>query len=267
MLSFPHGHADDPGRARIRPLHEQPSPTPDDAGSGATSPPRRDDRRRDHAPVPSLQLAVLLWCLWLLVHWLLAMTLNPPLRLERWIILIAAVGYLALWPTLRLAQRPSATAPAPALILLEWLALGIVFQALIWPLGFIARWSLTQTAWVNTAMLAWALLAAAFVAWGATARRGIERAIAAALCILILIGEPVVMALLALGGQPGWPMRISPLQTLWRLTAPFGEYRPEPWTHHAIAIAVAAVFAWTLVVLLTRLTARQPNKMRDRIRR
>ena len=214
--------------------------------------------------MPELQLAVLLWCLWLLVHWVLATMLGPPLRLERWIILIAAVGWLALWPALCLSRRPSRPAiagrplrarPGPGMILAEWFALALVFQALAWPLGFIAGWTLRQTAWVNTAMLSWALLTAAFVAWGAAARRARERVVAMTLCLMLLVGEPLLVSLLAMLGPRGWDMRLTAVASLWHLTAPHAQYQPQPWVSFTLSMAVTAAAAWGIVVAVTRARA------------
>ncbi|MEX1017591.1 MAG: hypothetical protein WDZ31_12685, partial [Phycisphaeraceae bacterium] len=122
---------------------------------------------------------VLLWCLWLLGSWLVVRWQESSGRVDRWMLLASAVGLMAAWPTVRLSQvrrpagrlgtRPGAVAARLRRrwrlmeVAVEWLCLALVFQAVVWPLSFVAGWGLAQTLWLNVAMVAWSAVTAALV--------------------------------------------------------------------------------------------------------
>lgn len=226
----------------------------------------RDDKSNHGTPT---QFMVLLWCLWLLGSWAVVRWQAPPMALERWMLLAAVVGLMVAWPAVRLSQRrlpvgrlgrrPGVVASRLRRqwqlmdLAVEWLCLALVFQAVVWPLSFVAHWGLSQTLWMNAAMLAWSFAAAALVAWGCVFAHGAWRGVAMAGCLLLLAGEPVVVALLTLvtsSWHGGWG--VSPLPTLWVLS--------EPTTHEATEVArgqttgmIAAVVAgWLLLALAAR---------------
>lgn len=229
------------------------------AGASAESAPLAE-------PGPGVQLTLLGWCLWLLTAWLVALWVNAATPAVRWMVFASVVGLMLAWPAVRLAQvRPADVwamgEPARGrlillLTFLEWLCLVLVFQAVIWPLGLVARWELEQTLWLDTAVLGWSLVIAALTAWGCQSTRGGVRAVAMAACVLVVVGEPAAVALWTLGASepmgPAWAMRVSPVQTLWALTHEGALWDGDPWRIRAGTAAAAGVLAWALLPVLVR---------------
>src|SRR5206468_387657 len=129
-------------------------------------------------------------------------------------------------------------------VLVDWFSLNLVLQAVIWPLRLIADWPLSQTLWIDAALAGWSLLAGLLVAWGCRSNRGGDRTAVMLLCMLIVLGEPAALAVLgAAAPRSGvhWVMRISPVQTLYHLTAQDPDWMPRPWTWITASVAGAAV--------------------------
>jgi hypothetical protein len=237
-------------------------------------PPRRRGLTHDFAT----RGLVLMWCLWLLGSWSLTMGVKPVLPNIRYMVLSAAIGFLVLWPLLRLSQQvvrlrygvnePDAGGPAvlraepvgrgasAGTIFADWLSLLAVFQAVLWPLPLTTGWSIQQALWLDAAMAAWSLLVAAIVALGCAADSPVRRTIAMVLVLALLVGEPVVMAVMNLhaerGGGVTWLMRVSPLQAIWEMTSAPIDWRPQRWAERVIAVACAAVVAWGIVGVMRR---------------
>ena len=76
------------------------------------------------------------------------------------------------------------------------------------------------------------------------------------LCILLLLGEPAVMALMNLGSQHAlgqtWSMRVSPLEAIWQMTDKPSSWLVGPWRERVLAVAAAAVAAWIIVAISAR---------------
>lgn len=218
---------------------------------------------------------VLGWCIWLLGSWSSTLLIESTVPAARWMVFASVTGLMLLWPVIRLSQdlaiggRLSAeVAPiggpamlrrhpsprlvgGPGLALADWLALIIVFQAVIWPLRLSAGWSITQTIWLDGAIVAWSLLVAAIVAVGSLARRGRYRAMAMLLCVLLMFAEPAALALLRRAGvYVAWQMHVSPLQAIWGLSTPPVLWEPDPWRFQVVAVAGAALVAWLGAMLV-----------------
>jgi hypothetical protein len=137
-------------------------------------------------------------------------------------------------------------------VLLEWLALAMVFQVVLWPLCANMDWKPRQTLVLDAAVTGWSLLTAALVALGCASRRGVVRTAAMAGCMVLLLGEPAVMALITVGAAgrvaTTWTMRLSPLETIWALTAPGALERSEAWLPQAIGILFAGTLIWMLIL-------------------
>ncbi len=61
-----------------------------------------------------------------------------------------------------------------------------------------------------------------------------------ALCVGVLLAEPAAMLLS--GGR--WPVRVSPLEAVWALSAPAARARYGAWTPQVAAVAAAAAIGW-----------------------
>ena len=138
----------------------------------------------------------------------------------------------------------------PGLIFRDWFALNGVFQAVIWPHLLTGQWSFEQAGWVSASMATWSLLIAAIVAWGCRSLAGLRRTAAMLLVMLLLFGEPLILALaneLADRWQQSgldWPMSISPIEAIYALTAPPLDYSPGQWRITVLCVLVVAVMSW-----------------------
>lgn len=225
---------------------EIPSPTHrSDAAKGALVPAEDISAMGDGQ---TIRIMVLGWCLWLIGTWMAALWTGTAVPAARWMLLSTTVGMTVLWPIIRLSLDGPMQWPPPRLVALEWLALTGILQAVIWPLALTAGWGIGQAAWLDAAVMAWSLLAAAVVAVGIGSTHATHRATAAVLCVLLLFGEPVAVALFTVAEPGNWTLRISPFQTLWTLSEA-GHQWSHPQLHlHVILAAVAAVLAWIVVV-------------------
>ena len=203
---------------------------------------------------------VLAWCLWLLGSWAVARWLDSSGPVVRWMVLAALSGLMLLWPAFRLSQdypvaqgygstASGPTAMPPGRVLLDWLSLNIVFQAVVWPLHVTAGWSVSQTLLLDAAVASWSLVTALLIAWGGRHRIGTQRTWAMVLCLLLVAGEPLVMVLM---NNATWHMRVSPIETIWVLTGPAGSWSADPWIERVAAVAAAAIWGWGVLAIFNR---------------
>jgi hypothetical protein len=173
-------------------------------------------------------------------------------------------------------------------VLRDWAVLNLIFQAVIWPLQLVPEWgreggqwqelvsaferSLERIVWLDLALAGWSLVIALLVAWGTRPGGWRRRALAMGLCLLVLVGEPLLMALLNIGSRLRaggslanlvdpvgarlahqaaagitpwcWIMRVSPVQALWGLTIDPVNWVAEPFASQVIAILAAGVAGW-----------------------
>lgn len=199
------------------------------------------------------------WCLWLLGTWCVTLLRVSPVPGVRLMILSSLVGVMLVWPAFRLSQGREGPGgrgiASTAVVMIDWWCLMLIFQAVIWPLRVVAAWSYAQAFWLDAAVLAWSLLVGAIVAAGRLFGSGLARSLAMAACVLLLVGEPLLMALT----QGRWTMRVSPLQAIWELSRPAIDADPARAQPLIIAAGVAAGAAWLAVVLLTAGTAVRPR--------
>lgn len=221
-----------------------------------------------------LQIILLGWCFWLLGVWGVALRMAPTGAAVRWMIMLAVVGLMLVWPAVRLSlggrrpqhgmlwddvggeHRQPLTGDAPSLILVEWLCLMLIFQAVVWPVRWVAHWSFEQAAWVDAAVAAWSLVAALLVAVGVRLGRGLARAAVMLLAVALVVVEPLLVAATVWGGDNlgrGWTMRVTPLQAVWQLAGPAASFKPGDWPMVIVSVGVAAFIGW---ILLLRLSAK-----------
>lgn len=229
--------------------HEGSAGRPAPPSSTPTPPHRRDFTPRE---------LVLAWCLWLLGSWSVTLAMDSALPAVRWMVMSSLVGVGLLWPMLRLCQDgPGPLDSSARHALRDWLALALVWQAVVWPLRVTAQWSVAQALWLNLALLAWALLIAVVIAWGRrpSARTG-PRWPAMLAAVLLLLGEPSAMiGWTLIGGRP-WDMAVSPVATLWTLSAPPVDYQPDDAVVRVLPTLAAAALAWMIYPALRRWSGR-----------
>lgn len=206
------------------------------------------------------------WCLWLLGSWSVTLWIDSTVPAVRWMIFAAMIGLMVIWPVLRLSHDTlgsQARVPERAFesvtsgqIMADWLSMMLVFQAVLWPLRISSNWSLEQCGWLDAAVASWSLLIGAVVAFGCASVSGARRALAMLLCLLLFLGEPLVMALVnySAARRAGviWPMRLSPIEAIWTLTAEPSAWMLGAWRERILAVALAAAAAWVWVIFSTR---------------
>ncbi|MEM6459230.1 MAG: hypothetical protein AAF710_07540 [Planctomycetota bacterium] len=217
---------------------------------------------------------VLGWTLWLLGAWGVLWAVDGwPVPALRVMVFMALVGMMGVWPALRLGQA-SGGAGEPAEVSVaewaracrgvaaDWLALNLVFQAVVWPLRLAAGWSTVQVGWLVLAVGGWSLLTGLVVAWGRGVDRGGWRVGAMAVCVAVVVAEPLlwwagyeVRGAEVVGSLPGGPMRLSPVQAVWGLTQPAGAESgaaaARAVTDHAsqvVGVSAAAAAGWGVLV-------------------
>lgn len=244
--------------------HYPPSPPASKMGKR-----KRKVKRRD----PSPRFLVICFCVWLLGAWFVALDSTSMVRPIQWMVLCAFFCVMAFWPVLRLSQFRNATDldestsadsfRSPGRLFIDWLCLNLVFQTIIWPLHLNAQWHHSQTMWISATLASWSLITGAIVAMGCRSDRPLHRTLAATLCMLLLVGEPLIRVLPSWlsGGRlgSGWlrgeggeiAFFTSPLALIWELTSPAVTWGQQLWVTQVPAIALAGVTAW-LVVVATR---------------
>ncbi len=217
-------------------------------------------RRASRPQIPGGSKGLVLgWCLWLLGSWAVLLPMEGAAWAVRGMIVSGLVGMMLLWPLVRLSESPAegaVQAPRWLLVLgvlVEWLSLMAVFQAVVWPLRVTGEWGLAQTLWLDGAVASWSLMTAALLAMGVQSRRSVGRSGVMALCVLLLLAEPMWMGL---AETEGWVMRVSPLATVWALTSPGRQWQSDPWVGHVIGAACAAAAMWTVVIVSLALSSR-----------
>jgi hypothetical protein len=220
--------------------------TPNSYQTGSPPKPGDGPRVSSHEEVGSLLLG---WCLWLLGTWAVTLMIDSLKPGSRWMVLSAAIGLMAIWPAVRLSQHDKQRFLSELWrILLDWLCLILILQIVIWPLRITSGWSFAQTGWIAGGLLGWSLLTGLLIA--AAGRLG--RVPAMCLCLLLLLGEPVVLVLFdgAIDPTAWWLTCFRPLQTLWGLTAPASKLTIEPWAGNVRAVLLLAVVGWTVVLVI-----------------
>jgi hypothetical protein len=208
-------------------------------------------RRREPADPGWLRIVIVVWCFWLLGAWGAAWLSDTSVPRVRWMMFAGSFGLMLAWPAFRLSQQVRSDEPGHGAlqVLLDWIAMVGVYQAVIWSLHLLAGWPLIRGVWLDAAVLAWSLLTALIVA---AARRwpfSWARTTGMALCIALVFAEPVALWLVVISGGEAWSMRVSPIQAFWELTKPPSQGTIPPWDQRALMIAFVAVTGWLALAL------------------
>lgn len=220
-----------------------------EVGTGATHPPARTRSRP--MELGGLRIIIIGWCFWLLGSWGVAVLSDTATPRARWMLLAAMLGLMLAYPAVRLSQGPNPDEPGRGAlqVLLDWLAMITVFQAVLWSLHLIAAWPLVRGLWLNAAVLAWSLLAALIVGWARLFNIGAVRLLGMALCIALVLAEPLTLWVAGVyPGSAGWLLRVSPLQAVWEMSAPPGKHVSHDWRPHILLIALIAIAGWSALI-------------------
>lgn len=206
----------------------------------------RPAARREAADPGWLRIVIVVWCFWLLGAWAAAWFSDTSVPRVRWMMFAGSFGLMLVWPAFRLSQqvRPEEQGRGGLLVLLDWMALIGVYQAVIWSLHLLAGWPLIRGIWLDAAVIAWSLLTALIVAAARQWPTGLARAAGMSLCIALVFAEPIVLWLVVISGGEGWPMRVSPIHAFWELTQPPSRGTISPWDRQTLMIAWVAVTGW-----------------------
>lgn len=199
----------------------------------------------------ALRVVIVLWCFWLLGAWAVSWLSDTSVPRVRWMLFAGSFGLMLVWPAYRLSEplEPGELGRAVFHVLADWLAMVVVYQAVIWSLHLIAFWPFERGLWLDAAVLAWSLLSALIVAVSRLWPGGWARGVGMLLCIALVFAEPVAMGLSLVNGGGGWSMRVSPVQAMWELTGPPRVQQIEAWSRQIMLIGVIAVSGWVSLVV------------------
>lgn len=206
----------------------------------------RSARRQRYDDASVLRLVIVLWCFWLLGAWAAAWASDTSVPRVRWMLFAGSFGLMLVWPAFRLSEklRPGQVDKAVVPVLLDWLALLGVYQAVIWSLHLIAVWPLVRGLWLDAVVIAWSLLSALIVAVARLWPGAAVRWLGMLACIALVFAEPVAVWAWVVSGNEGWSMRVSPIQALWELTASPGTDRVAPWDVRGMQVLLVGVAGW-----------------------
>ncbi|XAM01446.1 hypothetical protein OT109_08625 [Phycisphaeraceae bacterium D3-23] len=226
---------------------DHPPPINVEVGSGAHGLPARPTRVQGSLEAGGLRVVIIAWCFWLLGSWGAAWLADTGLPRVRWMLFAGLLGMMLVWPALRLSQPVHVREPGRggAQAFLDWLAMVLVFQAVIWSLRLIAGWTIMRGYWLDAAFISWTLLTALVVAWGRTSASGWVRTFAFGVCLGIVLAEPLSLVVFGVPGPEA--MRVSPLQTVWALTHLPANASLSPWDGRIIVVGVSAVLGWAVL--------------------
>lgn len=197
---------------------------------------------------------VLYWCLWLLGSWAVSLWLYNLTQASQLMMLATLVGLLLIWPVYRLTDRVrigvGGQQGRPSLhgvVLMDWVSLLIVCQAVFWPLKMVNNWPWQQALWLNAALVSWSLAAGLMIVWGRSVRGVWARWVAMLLCILMAFGSPLWLASrMWLEGAvlPSDVMQYGPLAGIWVMS-----YKPTfaqqwMWQGQTLLVGVVACVGW-----------------------
>ena len=211
----------------------------------------RAERRRGPADPGWLRIVIIVWCFWLLGAWGAAWLSASSVPRVRWMMFAGSFGLMLVWPAFRLSQEVRSDEPGHGglQVLLDWLAMIGVYQAVIWSLHLLAAWPLVRGLWLDGAVMAWSLLTALIVAAARRWPYGWARLVGMSLCVALVFAEPVLLWLVVISGGEAWAMVVSPIQAFWELTQPPSRGAIEPWDKRTLMIAVVAMMGWVALGL------------------
>lgn len=203
-------------------------------------------RRLEPADPGWLRIVIVVWCFWLLGAWGAAWLSASSVPRVRWMMFAGSFGLMLVWPTFRLSQQARQGEPGHGTlqVLLDWLAMIGVYQAVIWSLHLLAGWPLIRGLWLDAAVVAWSMLSALIVAATRCWPYAWARMVGMGVCIALVFAEPVVLWLVVVSGGEGWAMRVSPIQAFWELTQPPSRGGISPWDRRTMMIGFIAVLGW-----------------------
>jgi hypothetical protein len=221
----------------------------------------RHQRRKPESTSPAI---ILVWLFWLMGNWGIALYLDGTHRALRWMAFGCLTGLLIVWPAVRLSLdiggasplgRFQRFRPGVSTLLVDWTAMVAILMIVVGVLSFPAGWEPIQVVYLAGTYVTWSLLAGAIIFIGSRSLRGHARTWAMLACLALMFAEPVLQAVLALvtqGASPTWTAWASPVEAVWKMTAPAEEWQPDPWLPRIAAAGVGAVVVWLVGLIFAR---------------
>ena len=190
---------------------------------------------------------------WLLVSWLIAVGIRPPIHPSSSTytpaaqILLASIvlGGLVAWPLLRLSG-PARSRPISQ-SLLDMVSLLVLLQIVLWPLRLVTSWTVSRLLLIDLSICAWLTTCSAIIAIGITVSSPL-RTLAMLILIAWILGP---LSISTIGYPAGLDFQASPIGAIWSLTS-HGSELPDSNTWIWMAIGwLIAVLAWALACILT----------------
>ena len=200
-----------------------------------------------HSEAGWLRLVIVVWCFWLLGAWAMAWVSESSVPRVRWMLFAGTFGLMVVWPAFRLSERnhlEQRDGGAASPVILDWLGLILVYQAVIWSLHLIAHWPLARGLWLDAVIVSWSLLTALIVALARRWPFAWARTVGMALCVGLVFAEPIAIWSALGAGHEGWSMRVSPIQALWELTESPTQTRLAPWDQRTMLVGLIAIVGW-----------------------
>lgn len=215
-----------------------------------------------HGRVRLPRLLLLWWSLWLLASWAQAFVWNRPLAQTpetyatsmRTMLLSVSLGLTVVWPMFRLSMREHHHAGRLAFI--DWLALIVTLQVVLWPTRLSTNWTAQRVALVDAVLASWSLLLAGIIALGLRSRAPRSRLYAMFFCLVVVgLGPAVAVSRSSPTVDPSkieWSYW-SPVSAPWVISASArqGIILASDWLR-TIIVAAAALLVWAGVLLQSR---------------
>lgn len=237
---------------------DHPPPINVEMGTGAHGQPARPARVMRPLEAGGLRIVIIAWCVWLLGSWGLAVLADNGVPMVRWMLLSSLMGMMLVWPAARLGQEVHPHEPGRGSLqaFLDWLAMIVVFQAVIWSLRFHAGWSVERTLWLDASFAGWTLVAACIVGWARAVPNGLIRMVGMALCIGITLAQPMRALLMPRLPETDAGYLLNPAKLVYDLTLRQNQSPLELLMPQVIVVVGAGIAGWVVIALWSRLDRR-----------
>ena len=227
---------------------------------------------------------VLWWCLWLLGSWAVALWRYNLSQAGQLMMLSIMAGLMLVWPAYRLSEAPlpgsgqgkvsgggwktssgatpgsntsgggasggsgaSGVSGGGVAVLMDWVSLLIVSQAVFWPLQVVNHWPWYQAQALNASLAAWSFATGLLIVWGSGQSRAWPRWVAMVLCIILAGGGSLVTVALWLGGWASLSndvLAYGPLAGVWAMAGDPSYRQQHLWMGQTVLVAAVSAMGW-----------------------
>ncbi len=173
------------------------------------------------------------------------------------------IGMMAIWPAFRLSQAPlpdntvrSRRMVMVMIIIVDWLGLQIIFQAVLWPLQWMAGWSFEQGLMLDLSLAGWSFITGLIIVSTIHGRRWLVRTWGMLLCLLVIFGGLLAIWLYTRWGGGSVAMEsltcYSPVLMLWSLTAAGFEFDSRVALPCVLFVGISGLSGWGIYLFYVR---------------